>query len=163
MWFLIINMMMVFMIAAASDSPAGEGPPVLKTYDILGGMFVAFGVMIIMQRVIIGEKQTGTAAWVLSKPITRTAFVVSRLVVNSIAIMLTAVIIPGIILYLTLGLFSNFGWLSPLGFTMAVLMIVLHTFFWTTLVLMLGTLTESSNRTIAVPMGLFFLFGWGRT
>ena len=163
LWFSIMNVMMVIMIIASGEAAkAGEdGPPILFMYGIFGGMFVAFGVMIIMQRVLVGEKQSGTAAWVLSKPVTRTAFVVSRLVVNSIAILLTAVIVPGVILYLTLGLFSEFGWLSPFGFLAALLMTALHTFYWIALVLMMGTLTESSSIVIAVPMALFFLFWMG--
>ena len=128
---------------------------------VFGGMFVAFGVMIIMQRVLVAEKNSGTAAWVLSKPVTRTSFVVSRLVVNSIAILLTSVIVPGVIFYITLGLFSDFGWLPPLGFFAGLLMISLHTFFWIALVLMMGTLFESSGVVIAVPIALFFIFWMG--
>jgi ABC-2 type transport system permease protein len=124
-------------------------------------MFVAFGVMIIMQRVLVREKNSGTAAWVLSKPVTRTAFVVSRLVVNSIAILFTSVIVPGAVLYITLGLFSDFGWLSPFGFLAALLMVSLHTFYWISLVLMMGTLFESSSGVIAVPMALYFIFWMG--
>src|SRR5512136_262392 len=117
MWVSIINLMMVIMIIASAEAAKGgkEGPAVLFMYGIFGGMFVAFGVMIIMQRVLIAEKNSGTAAWVLSKPVTRTSFVVSRLLVNSIAILLTSVIVPGVIFYLTLGL-SATGWLPPLGF-----------------------------------------------
>ena len=163
MWFSIINLMMVIMIIASAQAAKGgeEGPPILFMYGIFGGMFVAVGVMIIMQRVLVGEKHSGTAAWVLSKPVTRTAFVVSRLVVNSIAILLTAVIVPGVILYITLGLFSDLGWLSPFGFVAALLMVSLHTFYWIALVLMLGTLFESSSGVIAVPMTLFFIFWMG--
>ena len=163
LWFSIINVMMIFMIIASADAARDgeEGPPVLFMYGLFGGMFVAFGVMIIMQRVLVGEKRSGTAAWVLSKPVTRTAFVVSRLVVNSIAILLTSVIMPGVIFYLTLGLFSDFGWLSPFGFTAALLMISLHTFFWIALVLMMGTLFDSSGGVIAVPMALYFIFWMG--
>jgi ABC-2 type transport system permease protein len=163
LWFSIINVMMIFMIIASADAARDgkDGPPLLFMYGLFGGMFVAFGVMIIMQRVLVGEKRSGTAAWVLSKPVTRTAFVVSRLVVNSIAIILTAVIVPGVIFYLTLGFFSDFGWLSPLGFLAALLMISLHTFFWIALVLMMGTLFESSGGVIAVPMTLYFIFWMG--
>src|SRR5512141_113373 len=109
LWFSIINVMMVIMIiATAQAAQKGEdGPPVLFMYGIFGGMFVAFGVMIIMQRVLVREKHSGTAAWVLSKPVTRTSFVVSRLVVNTIAILLTSVIVPGIVLYLSLRLFGD--------------------------------------------------------
>src|SRR5512137_2079744 len=118
MWFSIINLMMLILILASSKiaQEGGEMPEPTFMYGIFGGMFVAFGVMIIMQRVLIAEKHAGTAAWVLSKPVTRTAFVTSRLVVNSIAILLTSVIVPGVIFYITLGLFSDTGWLSPLGF-----------------------------------------------
>jgi ABC-2 type transport system permease protein len=163
LWFSIVNIMMFIMVIATFQAAKGgeEGPPILLMYGIFGAMFVAIGVMIIMQRVLVGEKNSGTAAWVLSKPVTRTAFVVSRLVVNSIAILLTAVIVPGVILYITLGLFSDLGWLSPLGFLAALLMVSLHTFYWIGLVLMMGTLSESSSVVIAVPMVLFFLFWMG--
>lgn len=163
LWVSIINVMMVIMIIAAAQAAQDgkNGPPLLFMYGIFGGMFVAFGVMIIMQRVLVREKQSGTAAWVLSKPVTRTAFVVSRLVVNSIAILLTSVVVPGVIFYVTLGLFSDLGWLSPFGFIAALLMVTLHTFYWIALVLTMGTLLESSSGVIAVPMALFFTFWMG--
>lgn len=163
LWFAVVNgMMAIMIIASAEAAQAGdEGPPILFMYGIFGGMFVAFGVMVIMQRVLVREKQSGTAAWALSKPVTRTAFVVSRLVVNSIAILLTSVIVPGGILYLTLGLFSELGWLPPLGFALGLLMFVLHAFYWITLVLMMGTLVDSSSVVMAVPMALFFSFWLG--
>jgi len=155
--------MMGIMIIASADAArdGGDGPPVLFMYGIFGGMFVAFGVMIIMQRVLVKEKQLGTAAWVLSKPVTRTAFVVSRLVVNSIAILLTSVIAPGVVLYISLGLFSDIGWLPPFGYAAALLMVSLHTFYWIALTLMMGTLLESTGGVIAVPMVLYFVFWYG--
>ncbi len=163
MWFAIINLMMLLMIFAAAQAAkdGNDGPPILLMYGLFGGMFVAFGVMIIMQRVLIREKRSGTAAWVLSKPVTRTAFVVSRLVVNSVGILLTSVIVPGVLLYITFGLFSDFGWLSPFGFAAGLLMVSLHTFYWIALVLMMGTLSESSGVAMGVPMTLFFVFWMG--
>jgi len=163
LWVLIINGMMGIMVYAAADAAKEgfDGPPLLFMYGLFGGMFVAFGVMIVMQRVLVREKNSGTAAWVLSKPVTRTAFVVSRLVVNSIAILLTSVFLPGVIFYMTLGWFSDLGWLSPIGFMAGLLMILLHTFYWVTLVLMMGTLVDSSSAVIAVPMALFFVFWMG--
>jgi ABC-2 type transport system permease protein len=160
LWFAIINGMMFIMVFATSEAAkdGSEGPPLLLMYGLFGGLMLAIGVMIIMQRVLVGEKHSGTAAWVLSKPVTRTAFVVSRLGVNSIAILLTSVIVPGVIFYLTLGLFSEYGWLSPLGYVGGLLMISIQAFYWIALVLMMGTLTESSGAVIGVPMVLFFAF-----
>ena len=162
-WFSIINLMMIIMLYAAGKAAedGGSVPSPLFMYGIFGGMFVAFGVMIIMQRVIVGEKQASTAAWVLSKPVTRTAFVVSRLVGNSIAILLLAVVVPGVIFYLTLGLISDIGWLPPMGYITGIVMMMIHTFFWITFVLMMGTLFESSGGVIAVPMVLFFFLWMG--
>ena len=163
LWFAIINGMMGMMIYATARAAkdGNDGPPMFFMYGLFGGMFVAFGVMIIMQRVLVGEKNSGTAAWVLSKPVTRTAFVASRLAINTIAILLTSVIVPGVILYITLGLFSSLGWLSPFGYIAGLLIFSLHTFYWIALVLMLGTLSESSSVVIAVPMALFFAFWLG--
>ena len=64
MWFAIINMMMGLMVIAAAEAArdGNDGPPLLFMYGIFGGMFVAFGVMIIMQRVLVREKQSRTAA-----------------------------------------------------------------------------------------------------
>ncbi len=163
MWFSIINLIMVILVLSGDQAAkeGGEVPPVLFLYGIFGGMFVAFGVMIVMQRVLVGEKHAGTAAWVLTKPVTRTAFVASRLVVNSIAILLTSVIVPGVIFYITLGLWSDYGWLPPLGFMAGLLMVALHTFYWIALVLMMGTLSESSSVVMGIPMALYFTFWMG--
>jgi len=162
-WFAIINVMMAAMVIAATEEAkkGNGGPPLLLMYGVFGGLFVSFGVMIIMQQVLVREKNSGTAAWVLSKPVTRTAFVVSRLLINSIAILLTSVIVPGVIVYITLGLFSDLGWLSPFGFTAALVMVSLNMFYWITLVLMMGTLSDSSSVVIAVPITLFFTFSYG--
>ncbi len=155
LWLVIVNLMMLFMAFAAQEE-GGEGPEFLFMFGIFGGMFVAFGVMIIMQRAIVGEKREGTAAWVLSKPVTRSAFVVSRLLGNSLGILVSSTFIPAILLYITAGLLTPLGWMPPLGFTAGVLIFALHLFFWLTLTLMLGTFFESTAGVIAVPMALYF-------
>jgi hypothetical protein len=45
--------------------------------------------------------------------------------------------------------------------TAALVMVSLHTFYWIALVLMMGTLSESSGVVIAVPMVLYFVFWYG--
>ena len=159
-WLIVVNGMMAIMAYATAESAAegATGPPLLFMYGIFGGMTVAIGVMIIMQRVIVAEKREGTAAWVLSKPVTRTAFVVSRLIVNGFAILVTAVVIPGVLVYVTFGALTPLGWLSPMGFLGGIAMFALHTFYWITLTLMMGAFSESATGVIAVPMTVFFVF-----
>jgi ABC-2 type transport system permease protein len=162
-WLLVINGMIAIMAYATADAArsGGGGPPLLLMYGLFGGMFVAFGVMVIMQRVIVGEKRYGTAAWVLSKPVTRSAFVVSRLVVNSLAILLTTTVVPGLLVYVTFGGFTPLGWLSPPTFLAGILLFALHNFFWITLVLMMGTLFDSAATVIAVPIAFYFFLWLG--
>jgi ABC-2 type transport system permease protein len=164
LWFLIVNLILFFTTIGLADATkealaAGEPIPAVDTpmlYGVFGGMFVAFGVMVMMQRVIVGEKRDGTAAWVLSKPVTRTAFVVSRLVGNILGILLTAVLVPGVIAYLTIGIFTPLGWLPPLNYLAGLAVVALSAFFWLTLTWMLGTFFEKSGVVIAIPMGLYF-------
>ncbi len=163
-WLLVINLILFFTTMGLSQATkdaeaAGEPPPDVETvmlYGIFGGMFVAFGVMIIVQGAIVGEKKSGTAAWVLSKPVTRTAFVVSRLIGNTLGVLVTAVLVPGVVAYLTIGTLTPLGWLPPLNFLAGMGVIALSTFFWLTLTLMAGTFFESAGGVIAVPMASFF-------
>jgi len=164
LWFLIVNLILFFTTIGLAEATkealaAGEPIPAVDTpmlYGVFGGMFVAFGVMVIMQRVIIGEKRDGTAAWVLSKPVTRTAFVVSRLVGNTLGILLTAVLVPGLVAYLTIGIFTPLGWLPPLSYLAGLVILALSAFFWLTLTWMLGTFFDKSAGVIAIPMGIYF-------
>ncbi len=153
LWVGIVNLMMLIMALA---SKGGDGPNFLFMYGIFGGMFVAFGVMIVMQRAIVGEKRQGTAAWVMSKPVTRSAFVISRLFGNALGILVTSTIIPAVLVYLTAGLLTPLGWLPPLGFLAGIAMYTLHVLFWLTLTLMMGVFFESTGVVIAVPITLFF-------
>jgi len=157
-WLVIINMFVIIFVYAASESATTgeEGPPLLFMYVLFGGMFVAIGAMIIVQGAIVGEKRSGTAAWVLSKPVTRTAFVVSRLIGNTVGVLVTSVLVPGVLVYVTLGVISELGWLPPLDFLAGVAVLALSAFFWLTLTLMAGTFFDSVGGVIAVPMVVFF-------
>ncbi len=140
LWLLIINLILFFTMMGSKEA-AKTGEEVSDTimlYCIFGGLFVAIGVMIIMQGAIVGEKRSGTAAWVLSKPVTRAAFVVSRLVGNTTGVLLTAVLVPGLIAYLSIGAFDLLGWLPPLDFLAGVVALAVHMLFWLTLTLMMA-------------------------
>jgi len=125
-------------------------------YGVFGGLFVAIGTMVIMQRAIVGEKASGTAAWVLSKPVTRPAFVVSRLVVNVLGIAATAVVVPALVFYVLVGGLSSVGWLPLIGYLAAVLLLIVNVVFWATLTWMMGSFSNSTAVVIAVPLAVFF-------
>jgi len=56
--------------------------------------------IIIAQDAIIGERQSGTAAWVLSKPVSRPAFILSKLVAGAIGLLVTGIVIQGVVAYI---------------------------------------------------------------
>lgn len=163
-WLAVINLILFFATfgftqAAKDAAAAGEPPPPdesLMLYGIFGGMFVAMGVMIIMQGAIVGEKKSGTAAWVLSKPVTRTSFIVSRLLGSTLGVLITAVLLPGLVAYVTLGILSRNGWPSPLNFLAGMAILAISMFFWLTLTLVSGTFFDSVGGVIAVPLATYF-------
>lgn len=116
----------------------------------------AFAVIIKAQSLIIGEKTLGTAVWILSKPVSRTAFILSKLSGNVIGIFGSIVLIPGIIAYFMVSL--HFGnWLPVPGFIAAMGLITLFLMFFLALTLMLGTFFNNRGPVIGIPIALFIM------
>src|SRR5512135_1265243 len=63
-WVGMIGSLLSAILFAGEDAPPSEEVAIL--YAIFAGLFPAVGVVIIMQGVVVGEKKSGTAAWVLS-------------------------------------------------------------------------------------------------
>jgi ABC-2 type transport system permease protein len=109
-----------------------------------------------MQDAIIDEKKSGTAAWVLSKPVSRPAFVLSKLIANSVSALLIMIVLQGILAYFLLtsvgGAFSIGNWIF------GVLLLGLHLLFYLTLTLMLGTFFDGRGAVIGIPMAILFLY-----
>ena len=114
-WVLAIGGMMAIMAYATADSAntGEEGPPLFLMYGIFGGMFVAFGVMIVMQSVVVGEKRSGTAAWVLSKPISRQAYILAKMLGNAAGIAATFILAQSLIGYAVI--YIGYGTAPPLA------------------------------------------------
>jgi ABC-2 type transport system permease protein len=120
------------------------------------GLFPAAGVVIIMQDAIVGEKREGTASWVLSKPLTRPAFVLSKVIANSVGVLATMIIVPFVIAFSIIAIVHKFS-LVPLGIFEAMGVIFISHFFFLSLTLMLGTLFNSRGPVIGIPLAILFL------
>jgi ABC-2 type transport system permease protein len=152
MWTLIINGILAGVIWSEGDM-GWEGS--IALYSMFAGIFPAIAVVIIMQDAIVGEKESGTAAWVLSKPVSRSSFVVSKLVSNSVSMLITMALIPGLFAYLQIAL-SEGSLLSPFNFLGGLLVICLNLLYYLTLTLMLGTLFNHRGPVIGIPLALAF-------
>ncbi len=81
--------------SVGASNPAEDPRSVgLIIYAAMGGVFVALGGILNMQGEMLDEKKLGTAAWILSKPVARPAFVVAKLVANAAAQGVLLVVLP---------------------------------------------------------------------
>jgi ABC-2 type transport system permease protein len=122
------------------------------------GIFPVFGVLVMAQGAIVGEKQSGTAAWILSGPVSRAAFILSKLVANAIGFLVTGVVLQGLIAYLQMALRLG-GFLPLIPIVTALSLHALHLLFYLTLTLMLGTFFNSRGPVLAIPIAI--LIGQG--
>jgi ABC-2 type transport system permease protein len=136
---------------------SGEGLSTgVVLYSIFGGLFPSVAVIIIMQEAVVGEKQSGTAAWVLSKPVSRPAFILSKLAADSFGVLVTIVLIPGLAAYTILSI-SNGKPLNPVNFLGGMLVLWLVQMFFLTFTLMLGTFYNTRGPVIGFALALLFV------
>lgn len=122
-------------------------------YGVFGGFFVAVGVIIIMQGAVVGEKIDGTAAWVLSKPVSRAAFLLSKWLGSTIGIGVTAILVPGLIAYALFAFYAGLP-ISALNFLKGMGVLLLFNLFWLSLTLMLGVYFNNRGAVIGIPLAL---------
>jgi ABC-2 type transport system permease protein len=132
---------------------AAEG---LSVFMNLCTIATAVGVVTGVQGAMIREKQLGTAAWVLSKPVSRSAFVLAKLLSHSLGYLVVPLLLNSLAFYAQ----SQILWNQvprPAAFLMGWLVMALHTLFYISFTLMLGTLFN--GRAPVSAIGLGFLFG----
>jgi len=63
----------------------------LTVFLKIAGIATAIGVAVLAQDALIAEKHSGTAAWVLSKPVSLSAFILSKVIANAAGILISTV------------------------------------------------------------------------
>jgi ABC-2 type transport system permease protein len=152
MWTVIINGILAGVLWSGQPVGAIEA---VTLYCIFSGMFPAIAVIIILQDALVGEKETGTAAWILSKPVSRTAFVLAKFVANSLGVLVTMLLIPGILAYIQISLASG-SWLDPLRFLGGIGVLFVNQWYYLSLTLMLGAFFNHRGPVIGIPLALAF-------
>jgi ABC-2 type transport system permease protein len=108
-----------------------------------------------MQGRIIDEKKSGTAAWIMSKPASRPAFILAKWVANVIALLIIIIVVQGAVAYLQMSNFLGSA-LPVVPFASGMALVGLNMLFYLTLTLMLGTLFNDRGPVIAIPIGILF-------
>jgi ABC-2 type transport system permease protein len=121
----------------------------------MGLMALSIGALVLLQDVIIEEKLSGTAEWILSKPLSRTAYVLAKLLPNILGMAVAMLLIPGAIGY---WLFNQAapGMITIDRFLASWGMVALNLLFYVTLTVMLGVFLKSRTLLLAVAMGTLF-------
>ena len=153
-WTASVNLI-YFIVAISTPKERINLDTTLLLFHIFMGLAGPIGISIVMQSAVVGEKRSGTAAWVLSKPVSRTAFILSKLIANTVGIAVTMVLSQGLIAYLITALML--GHVLPVPSFLAALGIHLaNVFFYLTLTLLMGVLFDQTAPVIGIPLAVLF-------
>lgn len=139
---------------AAAGGPIAFGLEMGRTvFFELGMLALAIGTIVLCQDLIVEEKQSGLTEWLLAKPLTRRAYMLAKLGASALAVLILLILLPALASYLLLSVRSEaiFPLLPFLG---AVGIMVVHTFFYLTLTLMLGTFFTSRPPILGIALGV---------
>lgn len=152
-WILILNGITTIVTLTEVMPPDELLQEVMFTFLPLTIGTIGIGTIITVQGAIVGEKELGTAAWVMSKPASRVAFILSKILAYISGFWIVAIAIPAIIFVLVTRLlvpapFALFPFLT------GVAVAALAQLFYLTLTLMLGTLFGNRGPVIGIGMAI---------
>ncbi|MEW5871826.1 MAG: ABC transporter permease [Chloroflexota bacterium] len=158
-WLLVVNGVLAGLLFGEEDFPASDA---VAMVGIFAGMFPAIAVVIIMQDALVGEKEAGTAAWVLSKPASRKAFLLSKWVANVLGVLVTMVVIPCLAAFVLIS-YTRPGEIALLPYLGGMGLLWVNATYYLSLTLMLGSFFNHRGPVIGIPLALAFgqqmLFG----
>jgi ABC-2 type transport system permease protein len=146
-------------MGAAEDGRASRAAVALaaRVLPTTLGTLVAVAAVILAQGAIVGERQAGTAAWLLAKPVSRAAFVLAKFLALGSGMVAAAVAAPGAAAYAIVAIADGPAPVAP--YLAALGALALHVLFYLALALLLGTVFHSRNPVIAIPLLLLFVLG----
>ena len=154
-WALFTNGMVALVLGMSNF--IGEGMEAMLAISLavffgMLAMFMSIFIPILLQGTIIDEKVSGTAAWILSKPVSKKAYILSKLVASILAIIAVSVVINGAIGY---SVFGAFGFtLNIPGYVMTLGLTSVLVIYFVSMTIMFGTFSTSRGKVLAVTVGL---------
>jgi ABC-2 type transport system permease protein len=158
LWLVVLNgFILLIGLTDGQDpnNPVALYDTLIQVFFQVGSLATAIGVITTAQGAIVREKQLGTAAWVLSKPVARSAFVLAKSVAYALSFVGLALLLPSAIFYGQSLLLAGRA-PEPAGFLAAAAVMAAHTLFYLTLTLMLGTLFDRRGPISGIAIGVLF-------
>ena len=157
-WLLLINGILFGVLKSPVPAEMENAPPPpsgAMIFVMMSGLMAGLGIILVMQGAILDEKKSGTAAWVLSKPLSRPAFILAKLAANSLAALLIMVVLQGVVAFVQMRAFDPAP-PAPLPFLAGLGLSALHLLFYLSLTLMLGTIFKDRAAVMGISIGLLF-------
>jgi len=132
------------------EDPVGNA---LLIFFVFASMGLPVSAIIKGQDAINSERKSGTAAWVLSKPVSRPAFILSKMFAGALSVFITGVVIQGVIIYTQLSVWTGSPW-PVAGFLGAMGLIFLNYMYYLTMTYMLGSFFTSQGPVLGISLGL---------
>lgn len=144
-WTLLIQGLLLNSLAQAR-----HGAPGTEFVSVGMGTFGALGMIVITHNAIVGEKQSGTAAWVMSKPVSRSAFILAKFLGTFTGTLTIVVAVEGTAAYAVL---AATGQAPPAPtYLRAMAAVAIYLLFFAALSLCLGTFFTSRGPVLAIPL-----------
>jgi ABC-2 type transport system permease protein len=153
-WVSILNGISTIVMLTDSLPPNALLQSVVQTFLPMSVGFIGIGTVITVQGAIVGEKQLGTAAWVMSKPASRAAFILAKTLAYAIGYFVTAILIPSTIFFFTVSALIPVP-LPLIPFLYGMGIVILGQLFYLTLTLMLGAFFNSRGPIAGIGIGFF--------
>jgi ABC-2 type transport system permease protein len=139
-------------------SPSGILNLGLSMFFQIVGSALLIGGVIIAHDAILKERESGTAAWLLSKPISRQSFVLSKLIANIVGLLVVVVAVQAIVAYAQISI--AYGGLAPvMPFLGGLGMMTINGLFYMVLALALGAFTLNRGIVLGLPIVLGLVGG----
>ncbi len=152
-WVLILNGISTIVVLTESGTPAEMLQEVVQTFLPMAVGAVGIGTIIAAQGAIVGEKELGTAAWVMSKPASRSAFILAKVMSLTLGFWITALIIPAsLFLIITRQLIP--APLALTSFLAGLAVAMLSQLFFVALTLMMGTFFNSRGPIAGIGIAI---------
>jgi len=119
----------------------------------MGVLAMPIGAILLAHAEIAGERQLGVTEWLLSKPVSRAAYVLSKLLAHSLGILAIMVGLQGVLAYGLVSVVMGEPF-PPLPYLVGMIGATVHTLFYLALTVMMGVLTTSRGLLLGVSLGV---------
>jgi ABC-type transport system involved in multi-copper enzyme maturation permease subunit len=148
LWPVVLNGSLMMMILGGMEANAA-----FALFLGLAAAFLPVAAIILGQDSLLREKHSGTAAWVLTKPLGRSAFILAKMIANGLGLVATGIVLPGAIAWVQLAVVAGAPTSVP-SLAAAMGLVCLNMLFYLALALMLATLFNTRGPGLGITLGM---------